>query len=352
LARSSLSLFILLFASHAISPNTPSLSPAEVKAAFLKVIDRPRVPVDVKVHSIKTDGGYVTEHLSIASYKEADGKIERVPLLLVRPEKQQGRLPAVFVLHSSGNYKENEVGQMMELARRGMIGVAFDAPGHGERKDNKAAAQLDQAALERAWKNKPERPEFTVYDGIWDLLRTIDYLATRPEIDAERFGMMGYSMGGVFSWMAGALDDRVKAAVPIVGTFTFRHKVIAGDIARGLKNVKFAEDAARQLGEKEVNEKVVYAIFERAAPGLLDRFDCPSLIRLWAGRSLLVLNGEKDSHTPPQSNQPIIAALEEAYSKAGAKDRYEFVVAKGVSHEVPDEFRERAVAWFVKWLKD
>src|SRR5947209_5062095 len=69
---------------------------AEVRAAFQKLLDRPAVPLNVKVETTSTALGFVTEHLSIASQKWPDGKEERVPMLLVRPEKAEGKLPVVI----------------------------------------------------------------------------------------------------------------------------------------------------------------------------------------------------------------------------------------------------------------
>src|SRR3712207_9278492 len=48
---------------------------------------------------------------------------------------------------------------------------------------------------------------------VWDTLRAIDYLQTRPEVDAERIGIMGISGGGMVTLFASALDERLRAAV-------------------------------------------------------------------------------------------------------------------------------------------
>src|ERR1700676_2778518 len=69
-------------------------APADVRAAFLKQLDRPKVEPDVKQLSPpRSENGLTTEHLSIATEKKVDGTYERVPMLIVRPEKAAGRLP-------------------------------------------------------------------------------------------------------------------------------------------------------------------------------------------------------------------------------------------------------------------
>ena len=161
-------------------------APVKVKAAFLKLLDRPKVPLDVKetAPTTKAGGGLVLEHLSFASEQKADGSIERVPLILLRPEKVDAKMPAVIVLHGTGGSKDGQLGFMKELAKRGMIGVAIDARYHGARaaQGKKGAATYNEA-ITRAWKTKPGEPmEHPFYfDTCWDIWRTVDYLATRSD---------------------------------------------------------------------------------------------------------------------------------------------------------------------------
>src|ERR1700694_4249306 len=90
-------LFVPLARAEELTP--PSYPPpTQMRQAFRKLLDRPAVPLNLKVVDTKTANGLVTEHFSFASEKRSDGQEERVPALLVRPEKVQGRLPAVIVL--------------------------------------------------------------------------------------------------------------------------------------------------------------------------------------------------------------------------------------------------------------
>jgi dienelactone hydrolase len=193
--------------------------PADVKAAFVKQLDRPRVPLDPRTRQTERDAdGRVTDYISIASEKKADGSVERVPLLVVRPESKEGRLPAVIGLHGTGGNKESQRAFLVDLARRGIIGVAIDARYHGERSGGASGADAYFAAITRAWKVSVGRPhEHPFYfDTCWDLWRTIDYLQTRADVDGDRLGMIGFSMGGIQTWLAAAVDERVKVAVPAI----------------------------------------------------------------------------------------------------------------------------------------
>src|SRR5215813_194208 len=107
-------------------------SSAKVRASFLKLLDRPRVPLDVKVLRTATArDGFVHEQLTFASEKKADGAIERVPVLIVHPAKAERKLPAVIVLHGTGGSASSQTAFLTELARRNIIGVAIDARYHG-----------------------------------------------------------------------------------------------------------------------------------------------------------------------------------------------------------------------------
>lgn len=334
------------------APNYPP--PAEVKAAFLKLLDRPKVPLDPKSKDTKMDNGLVTEQLSIASEKKAEGSEERVPILLVRPEKSDKKLPVVISLHGTGGNKEGQRGLLVELAKKGIIGVAIDARYHGERSGGAKGSAAYVEAITKAWETKSgEKHEYPFYyDTCWDLWRTVDYLQTRPEIDPARIGMIGFSMGGIETWLAASVDDRVKVSVPAIGVQSFRWS-LENDKWQGRANtIKGAHNAAaKDLGEKEVNQKVCRELWGKVIPGILDQFDCPSMLRLFAGRPLLILNGENDGNCPLGGAQIAFSSAEEAYKTAGASDKLKIMVAKGVGHAVTAEQRQAAMDWFEKWLK-
>lgn len=350
----SLSLAFLIPALvRAEQPAYPA--PAEVREAFLKLLDRPKPLFNVKNEGAeKGDDGLVTEKLSFVSEKRPDGEFERVPVLLVRPEKVKKKLPVVIVLHGTGGNKENEKPWLAHLAQRGIIGVAIDGRYHGERAGGKKGAEAYNDAIKRAWHAKEgEKQEHPFYfDTCWDVWRTIDYLETRDDIDPDRIGLIGFSKGGIETWLAGACDSRIKVAVPAIAVQSFRWS-LDNDKWQGRANtIKAAhEAAAKDLGEAKVNAKVCKALWNKVIPGMLDQFDCPSMIRLFAGRPLLILNGEKDPNCPLEGAKLAFAAAERAYKAAGAEDKLKIMVAKNIGHAVTNEQKKAALDWFEKWLK-
>lgn len=337
---------------HAQQPSYPP--PAEVKAAFLKLLDRPKVPLDSKVIGTKEDkSGWVLEHLSIATEKKADGSIERVPMIVLRPARSEKKLPAVIVLHGTGGSMGGQLGYMQELAKRNIIGVAIDARYHGERSGGAKGSAAYVEAITKAWKSKTgeamEHPFY--YDTVYDLWRVADYLSSRPDVDGAKLGMIGFSMGGIQTWLAAAVDERIKVAVPAIGVQSFRWS-LENDQWQGRANtIKGAHLAAAQdLGETGVNQKVCKVLWNKVIPGILDQFDCPSMLRLFAGRSLLILNGTKDANCPFPGAKIAIASAEKAFKDAGASDHLRVIIEE-VGHTVTPAQRQASLEWFERWLK-
>jgi len=351
----ALALLLLLGAGLGAQDTKAKYPPqAEVKAAFLKLLDRPKVPLNPKTADTKADNGLVTERLSFAAEKKANGEEERVPVLLVRPEKSDKKRPVVIALHGTGGNKEGQKGLLMQLAQKGIIGVAIDARYHGERASGAKGSSAYVEAITRAWHAKPgEKQEYPFYfDTCWDLWRTVDYLQSRPEIDGSNIGMIGFSMGGIETWLAAAVDERVKVSVPAIGVQSFRWSLENNKWQGRANTIKGAHvAAAKDIGEPEVNQKVCQALWNKVIPGMLDQFDCPSMLRLFAGRPLLILNGENDGNCPLPGAQLAFASAEEAFKAAKASDKLNIMVAKGVGHTVTPDQREAAMAWFEKWLK-
>jgi hypothetical protein len=192
----------------------------------------------------------------------------------------------------------------------------------------------------------------THYDTVYDLWRTVDFLESLSFVDAKNLGMIGFSMGGIETWLSASVDDRIKVTVPAIGVQSFRWSLDNGKWQARAKTIDGAHKvAAKDLGEAEVNAKVCKVLWNKVIPGILDEFDCPSMIRLFAGRYLLVLNGENDPNCPLGGAKLAFAEAEKAFQAAGTPERLRIMVAEGVGHSVTAEQRKVAMEWFVKYLK-
>lgn len=349
------SLVLLIGVPWSYAQDTPKYAaPAEVRASFKKFLDRPKVPLDEGIVSNKGQAdGTRQVHVTFVSEKKADGTLERVPTYIKIPAKAKGKLPVVIVLHGTGGSINNGGVQSFidDLAKRDIIGVAIDARYHGSRV--KQGGTTYQQAIAKAWKTKAGEPmeHPFYYDTVWDLWRLVDFLETRPEVDTKNIGMIGFSMGGIQTYLAASVDDRIKVAVPAIGVQSFRWS-LENDQWQGRANtIKLAHtEAAKDLGEKEVNQKVCRALWNKIIPGITDDYDCPSMLRLFAGRPLLIVSGTQDKNCPYGGAKIAIASAERAYKDAGASDRLGVLVEE-VGHTVTAKQRAAALDWFEKWLK-
>jgi dienelactone hydrolase len=298
-----------------------------------------KAPLQARIRSREERDGLLWERVSFVS---EPGQV--VPALVIRPIGPVHRLPAVVALHGLGGSKEGMAGLMEELARRGYLALAIDARWHGERGPGL------QAAMIRAYRSGHGHPY--VFDTVADLFRTLDYLETRPDVDARRIGMIGVSMGGQETWIAAALDPRVRVAVPVIGVNTFAWTAGHDRWQARSKLLPQVYEAIRaDLGEPEVDTRVYRSVWDRLTPGLLDRFDGPRLLPLIAPRPLLVLNGEKDPLVPVEAARLAAESARRAYAAAGVPERFRFEVAPGVGHAFTDAERRLALDWFDRWLK-
>jgi pimeloyl-ACP methyl ester carboxylesterase len=164
--------------------------------------------------------------------------------------------------------------------------------------------------------------------------------------------MLGFSMGGIETWLAGSVDDRIAVAVPAIAVQSFRWSLENGQWQGRARTIAAAHDAAASdLGERQVNAHVCEVLWNKVIPGMLGRFDCPNMIRLFAGRPLLILNGDRDPNCPLGGANLAFAAARAAYAEANAADRLRIMVAKDVGHAVTEEQKQALLEWFVRWLQ-
>lgn len=341
---------VLLLAGVRPRVATAAPSPgAQPGARLTALLDRPRVAPEPKSEAT-LDGGFTVERGSFRS--EAH---ERVPFLLMKPAGSRGRLATVIVLHGTGGNKERMADTLRDLAGRGLLALAIDGRYFGERVPGGAqGSEQYQDAILRAWR-EPDRakqghPFF--YDTVYDVWRLLDYLETRPDVDAKRIGCIGFSKGGIETWLAAAADSRIRVAVPCIAVQSFRWSLEHDEWQGRARTIqKVHDEVAREIGEPGVNQTVCRRLWNKILPGILDEFDGPSLIPTIAPRPLLIVSGEKDPNCPLGGAELAFQATRRAYAQAGAADRLVINVAAGVAHQVTEAQRRMAYDWLVRWLK-
>jgi dienelactone hydrolase len=324
-----------------------SASPAETtRAAFLQVIDRPRVPLAPDIRPVAEKDGLAQFAFSYAT--EAG---QRVPGILVKPAAPAAARRAVVIsLHGTGGDKEGQLKLLNQFAAAGFIAVAIDTRYHGAR----ASARKDNAdytdAILRAYRTRHERPFF--YDTVWDVSRLIDWLATRDDVDPARIGLIGFSKGGIETYLTAAADPRIAAAVSCIGVQSFRWALEHDAWPSRVGTVQAAFDAAAQdAGIAKPTADFARKFYDRVAPGLAGQFDGPAMLPLIAPRPFLAINGDTDPLTPLPGIEECATAARTAYAAAGARENFLLLVQPKTGHKVTPESLQAARDWLARWLK-
>lgn len=244
----------------------PSLS-REQRALFFRY--DPSLPLEIEEQPPELAGGVQIVRFALASIHQ-----QRVRGILWLPAGRQTPAPTMLIQHGAGSYKEDGYIRLpaMRWANAGWACVAIDAAGHGER----SGRGFDPAWLWRA-------PWFTCDHAVQmavDLMRTVDYLATRPDIDAGRLGYLGFSMGTIMGVSFVALDQRIRSACFAIGGSLRYHDGV--------------DPQLRREGETVAT--------------IIDPVHFAPLI---APRPVLQINGLADELVPPDAAERLHAALGE-----------------------------------------
>ena len=336
---------VLLFAVVVGSLQLAGAEPADLtRAAFLKLVDRPRVGLAAEVKPPADTNGLRAVQFSFAA--EAD---VRVPGVLVKRSEAAGRRPVVIVLHGTGSNKESQLPLLLDLAKRGFLAVAIDGRHHGARtKAGTGSAEYHEAIL-NAWFGSRKLP--FLYDTAWDVMRLVDYLGTRDDVDAARIGLIGFSKGGMEGYLAGATDPRIAVVVPCIGVQSFKWALDNESWRSRAETFKPALEAAAKDEGETVNAAFVRKFYDRVVPGIYGQFDGPAMLPLIAPRPLLVINGDTDPRTPLPGVNECLTAARIAYRAANAESKLQVILQPQTGHKVTVEARQAALDWFVKWLR-
>jgi len=322
----------------------------------------PRVAPQPQLIKRTDKGDYIEEYLSFETAPDV-----RVPAYVLVPKRAKLPAPGIVVLHShDGRYlwgKEKVVesepehptltefkkyryggrGVAAELARQGYVTVAIDMFYWGERRmilDDDPAAYRDRPlsiteAEINAFNGRASQNESLVarslhtagisWPGVvlWDDIRTLDYLASRPEVNRNRMGCVGLSVGGYRSFLLAALDDRIKAAVAVGWMTSFAAQI-----------------------KQHVTSTIGFSFH---LPGLYRYLDLPDLAALIAPRSVLVINGSQDRLFAIDGVNAAFDKIGRCYAKAGARERQRCSLYNA-PHEFNLAMQDEAWEWFKRWI--
>jgi dienelactone hydrolase len=283
-----------------------------------------QVPLDVRVLSEETLDGYVRKKITFAAEKG-----DRVPAWLLFPTGKEGKRPAMLCLHQTIKIgKDEPVGlgeqeskrQALHLVKRGYVCLAPDYPSFGEYKfDFQAAfrAGLYQSGTMKA---------------VWNNMRAVDLLQSLPEVDPDRIGVIGHSLGGHNSLFTAAFDDRLKVAVSSCGFNSFA-KYYGGNL-KGWTSDRYMPRIA-----------AVYGNDPKRVP-----FDFDDVLAPIAPRAVFAMSPLKDGNFEVSGVRDVMAKVEPIYKKLGVPEKLK-AVYPDAGHEWPAEQRREAYEFIDRWLK-
>jgi dienelactone hydrolase len=278
-------------------------------------------------------GDYVLE-----KFQFDNGAGATVPGYLLLPKHTSGKSPAILYCHWHGGqydigkeelFRTNAtpVAAGPDLAKRGYAVLAIDAYCFGERNGAGPGGPADQGGAGELTASK-----FQLWMGrsLWgmivrDDLIALDYLCTRPEVDASRIGVTGISMGSTRTWWAMALDERLKAGVGVCCLTRYRNLI--------------AQEGLKYHG-------IYYFV-----PGMLRHWDTEAIVALAAPRPLLFLSGETDAGSPAAGIQLIESKVRPVYRLYGAERDFESVIYPGVGHQYTLDMWQRMLGWMDEKVK-
>lgn len=307
----------------------------EIRAQVCKLLGelppKPSKP-EVEILYREARAGHVLE-----KFVFDNGAGATVPGYLLLPEKLEGKAPAVLFCHWHGG--EYEIGKeelyqarhMPEapgpaLAARGYVVLGIDAYCFGERNGKGPGGSNETGSAGELSASK-----FNLWFGrtLWgmilrDDLIALDYLLSRPEVDPERIGVTGISMGATRSWWLMALDERIRTGVAVACLTRYQDLL--------------AHQALREHG-------IYYFV-----PGMLKHFDTEAIVALIAPRPILLMNGDRDPGSPVAGIQKIEAAVRPVYRLYEREKNFHSLIYAGLGHVYTGDMWSKTLSWMGQHL--
>jgi dienelactone hydrolase len=295
-----------------------------------KLPPHPSVPA-VEMTAREDKGDYFLEKFR---FDNRAGSV--VPGYLFVPKGLVGKAPAILYCHWHGGEYDIGKEELLQakhtpeppgpaLAKRGYVVLGVDAYCFGERNGQGPGAEQGRDGEWTASK-------FNLWVGrtLWgmilrDDLMALDYLISRQEVDPERVGVMGMSMGATRAWWLMALDERIKTGVPICCLTRYQNLI--------------QQDLLKAHG-------IYYFV-----PNVLSYFDTEAIVSLIAPRPILFLDGDKDGTSPVDGIRAIESAVRPVYRLYGHEEAFQSVVYENQGHLYTPEMWQRTLAWFEQHLK-
>jgi dienelactone hydrolase len=249
---------------------------------------------------------------------------DRLRAWLFLPKGAKAPAPAMLCLHQTTKIGKDEPAGLggkanlhyaRELAERGYVTIAPDYPNFGEYPINVYAMGYESASMK----------------GIWNHMRAVDVLCSLPEVDPERIGVIGHSLGGHNSIFVALFDDRLKAVVTSCGFNAFPY-YYEGNI-KGWSHAGYMPRLSS-----------VFGLDVKNVP-----FDFPELIAAIAPRSLFVNAPLKDANFDVKGVKVCLDAARPVFELLGVGENL-VAAYPDAEHDFTRDVRSAAYAFLDRQL--
>jgi pimeloyl-ACP methyl ester carboxylesterase len=287
-------------------------------------VPRPKKPVPLDVRTLEeTKLGRLTRR---KIHYHTDSPDRRVAAYLFLPPATAGRVPAMLCLHQTTNIgKEEPVGlgglpnlrYALELAQRGYVTLAPDYPSFGDSKFDFAPRHGYTSGTMKA---------------IYDNMRAVDLLQSLEQVDPNRIGCIGHSLGGHNTMFTAAFEPRIKAMVSSCG-FTRFHKYYEGKL-KGWTSPRYMPLIDTRYGND---------------PNQVP-FDFTEIVASFAPRPFFASSPLRDGNFEVSGVRDVIAAAKPIYKLYGKEENLQ-AYYPDCEHDFPPDARELAYKFLDKHLE-
>ena len=286
-----------------------------------------RVPLNVEFLEEEACDGFT--RFLIAWANEAS---ERVRGYLLRPNGD-GKRPAVMAFHGHGAWElgkkdtagvvvqEGRVPSGPELAKRGFVVLCGDAICWGDRQNpggDPSGVMYERVVAMRLM----AEGRCMAGQYVFDAMRQCDVLQSLDDVDGDRIGAMGVSMGSGHSWPSAMVESRIQALVGVSSFYTY----------------------------KALYAPPIKHCYMNHLPNVIKHgLETYDLFRLIAPRPFLMINGTTEPQDPVEATQELYDKAKPAWEEAGAADDFQLIFHEA-SHGLTPETRKKAFDWLAEKL--
>jgi len=279
--------------------------------------DERKVSLDVKIVGEEKLDGYVRKKITYAAEKD-----DRVPAYLLVPTGFSGKRPAMLCLHQTtaigkgepvGLNKNANMHYALELVKRGYVCLVPDYPSFGDYKYDFKKSDFQSGTMKAIWNN----------------VRGVDLLQSLPEVEGERIGVIGHSLGGHNAMFTAAFDTRIKLIVSCCGFCSF-HK----------------DDMPSWTGERYMPR--IASVYRNDAKSM--PFDFTDVVISFAPRAFLAVAPLRDNDFAVDGVRDVMKAAQPIYDRMKVSQELQSRHPDSI-HDFPPDERKAAYEFIDKRLK-